>query len=124
MPRRNDCTDSPLLWQAQPAGGQHVVGAGGVVAEADTGAYGADEDGAGVAHPRGDRGGVAGLDLEVLGGVGVDDVEAGVDVVDEHDAATAVPVEGLRATRSVCLVAATRRASAGLDGVGELARCR
>ena len=31
-------------------------------------------------------GGVAGLDLEVLGGVGVDDGEPLLEVVDEHDA--------------------------------------
>ena len=41
----------PLAEARRAAGGQHVVGAGGVVAEGGGGAR-ADEDGAGVAHPR------------------------------------------------------------------------
>ena len=62
-----------------------MVGPGGVVAERHR-RIGADEDGAGVADARGVGGGVAGLHLEVLGGVRVDHLEAGVDVVDQDDA--------------------------------------
>src|SRR5699024_3594378 len=68
------------------AGGQHVVGAGGVVAQAH-GAVGADEDRAGIGDAGGRGGGVGGLDLQVLGAVGVDHREALVEVGDEHDAA-------------------------------------
>src|SRR5690606_38441770 len=39
----------------------------------------------GVPHPGGDRGGVGGLDLQVLGGVGVDHLQPGLQVVDQHD---------------------------------------
>ena len=99
------------------AGGQHVVGAGDVVAEADRRER-PDEDGAGVADPRGDRGRVAGLDLQVLGGVGVDDRQPGVEVVDEDDRRTGVPVSAVR-TRSGCLVAATRSLERLLDRVGQ-----
>ena len=70
------------------AGGQHVVGAGAVVTQADGGER-TDEDRATVGHPRGHRGRVAGLDLQVLGGVGVDDLQPRLDVVDEHDAGLA-----------------------------------
>ena len=71
---------------ARAAGrGQDVVGPGGVVAEGHR-RIRTDEDGTGVADPRGDRCRVTGLDLQVLGGVGVDDVEPGVEVVDEDDA--------------------------------------
>ena len=65
--------------------GQHVVGPGAVVAERD-GGEGADEDGARVRDPGGDVPRVRGLDREVLGGVRVHDVEALLEVVDEHDA--------------------------------------
>ena len=54
------------------AGGQHVVGAGAVVAERHR-AVRADEDRAGGPDPGGHRGGVGGLDLEVLGRVRVHD---------------------------------------------------
>ncbi len=44
----------------------------------------ADEHGSGVDDARGDSIGVGGLDLEVLGGVGVGDVDGLVDVAYEH----------------------------------------
>ena len=103
--RRNARTERPEEWQAQPAGGQHVVGAGAVVAERHRRVR-ADEDRAGVADPGGVGRRVGGLDLEVLGGVGVDHVEALLEVVDEHDARTARPVSAVR-IRSTCRVAAT-----------------
>ncbi len=61
-----------------------MVGPGRVVAERD-GGPGADEDRAGVADPVGHRRGVGGLDLQVLGAVRVDDPQALVDAVDQHD---------------------------------------
>ena len=67
------------------AGGQDVVGPGAVVAQRHR-RPGADEDRPGVAHARRDLAGVAGLDLQVLGGVGVDDPQPRVDVVDQDDA--------------------------------------
>ncbi len=67
-----------------------MVGAGAVVAEAHRGVR-ADEDGTGVADLRGPAGGVVGLDLEVLGGVGVDHVDALLEVVDQHDAGLLAP---------------------------------
>ena len=91
------------------AGGQHVVGARGVVAERDRRVR-ADEDRAGVAHAHRDLAGVARLDLEVLGGVGVDDAEPGVEVVDENDAALRIRASA-SAMRSQCLVAGTCTAS-------------
>ena len=72
MPRRKDCTDRPRGVAGAAAGGQDVVGAGRVVAERDRRPR-ADEDRAGVAHPVGDGRRVRGLDLQVLGGVRVDD---------------------------------------------------
>ncbi len=66
-------------------GGQHVVGAGEVVAQAHRRVR-ADEDRSGVADPSGDAGGVTGLDLEVLGGIRVDDRQTGVEIVDEDHA--------------------------------------
>ena len=66
------------------AGGQHVVGPGDVVAQGYR-RPGADEDGAGVAHPHRHRAGVPSLDFQVLGGVGVHDPQAVSDVVDEHN---------------------------------------
>ncbi len=61
-----------------------MVGAGRVVAQRDRGER-ADEDRARIADPGGDGGGVGGLDLQVLGGVGVDHVQALVDRVDQDD---------------------------------------
>ena len=58
------------------AGGQHVVGAGEVVAEGHRRLYCTDEDRPGVAHPGSDLGGVRGHDLEVLRGPGVDHPQA------------------------------------------------
>ena len=46
---------------------------------------GSHEDRPGVADPQGHRAGIAGLDLEVLGGIGVDHRDAGRDVVDQDD---------------------------------------
>ena len=65
------------------ARGQHVVGAGAVVAERDR-RVAADEDGAGAGDAAGDGGGVPGLDLQVLGGVAVDQPQSGLDVVDDE----------------------------------------
>ena len=45
----------------------------------------ADENGAGVADAIGDCAGVAGLNLEVFGGIGVDHVDALVEIVHQHD---------------------------------------
>ena len=47
--------------------------------------YGADENRAGRTDPARHTARVDGLDLQVLGGVGVDRAHAGVEVVDEHD---------------------------------------
>ena len=63
---------------------EHVVGAGAVVAQRHRGER-AEEDRPGVADPGRPGGGVLGLDLEVLGGVGVDHGEALLEVVDQHD---------------------------------------
>jgi len=63
-----------------PAGGQHVVGAGAVVAQRN-GGVGADEDRAGVADADGDVSRVAGLDRQVLRGVRVDDCQALVEIL-------------------------------------------
>ena len=82
-----------------------MVGAGAVVAERDRRPR-PDEHGAGVAHPGGVGGGVGGLDLGVLGGVGVDHLEALVDVVDQHDAGLLAADSAVR-MRSTCRVAAT-----------------
>ena len=87
------------------AGGQHVVGAGAVVAQGHR-RPGADEDRAGVADPRGHLAGVPRLDLQVLGGVGVDHAQPGVEVVDQHDAGLACR-RAPSVIRSECLVAAT-----------------
>lgn len=67
-----------------PAGRQDVVGAGAVVAERDRRVR-AHEDRARVADPGGDGGGVGGLDLQVLGAVRVDDPQALLHAVDQHD---------------------------------------
>ena len=79
----------------QPAGvagaaarGQHVVGAGEVVAERDRRVR-ADEDRTGVADLRRDGRRLGGVDLQVLGGVRVHDLEAGGHIVDQHDAGLA-----------------------------------
>ena len=64
-------------------GGQHVVGAGEVVAQADRRPR-PDEDRAGVSHPGGGFRGVGGDDLEVLGRPLVDDPQAVVNGIDEH----------------------------------------
>ena len=62
-----------------------MVGPGAVVAQRDR-RPGADEDRAGVADPGGASAAASlGLDLEVLGGVGVDDLEPLLEVVDQHD---------------------------------------
>ena len=90
------------------AGGQHVVRAGGVVAERDRRVR-ADEDRAGVAHAHRDLAGVARLDLQVLGGVGVDDREPG-----SMSSTSTMPHCGpasASAMRSECLVAGTCTAS-------------
>ena len=84
MPRRKVCTDRPLECRGAARGRQHVVGAGAVVAEGHRRPR-ADEDRAGVADLGRDLGRVGGLDLQVLGGVGVDDADARVDVVDQDD---------------------------------------
>ena len=98
-------------------GGQDVVGPGDVVAQADRRVR-ADEDRAGVADPRGDGGGVAGLDLQVLGGVGVDDGEAGVEVVDQDDAGLR---SGERLADPLGVLGGRRpgRSRSARDGVGE-----
>ena len=66
------------------AGRQHVVGAGGVVAEGRRGAR-SDEDRAGVAHPRHERGGVGHVQLEMLGSEGVHQLEGRRRVAAGHD---------------------------------------
>ncbi len=81
---------------------------------------GADEHRPGVAHAGGDGGGVRGLDLQVLGGVGVDDGEPGLDVVDEDD-------RGLGAAQRLLDAAGVLGgrdpvAEDRVDGVGELRR--
>ena len=63
---------------------QNVIRSRAIVSEADRREV-ADEDRAGVVHAIGDLRGVARLDLEVLGRVGVDNGKTGLDVVDEHD---------------------------------------
>ena len=71
------------------AGGQHVVGAGAVVAERDRRVRSRRRSRRRCGPGRRHGGGVRGLDLEVLGGVGVDDREALLEVVDQHDAGLA-----------------------------------
>ncbi len=98
-----------------------------IVAEADR-AVRTDEDGTCVAHAGGDVGCVAGLDLEVLGGIRVDDVEPRVDVVDEDDARLCA-LEGLGDAFGVLRGrdASRERPSGGLGellAVGDEDRCR
>ena len=81
--------------------GKHVVGAGAVIAQAHRRPR-ADENRSGGTDPGGHPGGVCGLDLQVLGGVGVDHPHPGVNVVDQDDAGLAalqrfghpLPVDG------------------------------
>ena len=97
------------------AGGQHVVGAGQVVAERDR-AVGADEDRAGVADLGRDLGRVLGLDLQVLGRPGVGD---GAGRRGCRRRGRSRP--GCRArcsTRSRCLVAGSWRASSSSTRAG------
>ena len=98
------------------AGGQHVVGAGRVVAQRDRG-VGTDEDGARVAHPGRPGGGVRGLDLQVLGGVRVDDGEAVVERVDQHDAG--LPAAQRLGDALTVLGGGHLRLQLGLDRLGQ-----
>lgn len=66
------------------AGGQHVVGAGHVVAQRHRGVRTA-EDGTGVLDALDDRIGILGLNLKVFGGVGVGRVDGLVETVGQHD---------------------------------------
>ncbi len=68
-----------------PAGGEHVVGTRAVVSQRHRRVV-ADEDRSRVADAGGNGLGVGGHDLQVFGGIGVDDVQAVVDVVDEDNA--------------------------------------
>ena len=86
------------------AGGQHVVRPGAVVAERHRRPR-PDEDRPGVADPQRDLAGVRGLDLQVLGGVGVDDREPVGDVADQDRAGLRAGERGADALG--CLVAAT-----------------
>ena len=98
---------------AGTAGGrEHVVGAGAVVAERHRGVR-TDEDRAGVADARCPVDSVDRVDLEVLGGIRVDDLLALVEVVDQRRSPTARP-DSAAVTRSACLVAATWRLELGL----------
>ena len=85
MPAQEGLHGQPAGVPGAAAGGQHVVGAGAVVAQRHRRPR-PDEDRAGVAHPQRDLAGVRGLDLQVLGGVGVDHRDAVVEVVDQHRA--------------------------------------
>ncbi len=96
-----------------------MVGAGRVVAERDRGVP-AEEDRAGVADLRGDRVRVAGLDLQVLGRVGVDDGQALLQVVDQDEAGLPA-AEGLGHPLRV-LGPGDLGLQLGLDRVGELHR--
>ena len=75
-----------------PRGGQHVGRPGGIVPERDRG-EGPHEHRARVAHPGRHGRGVASLDLEMLGRVGVDDRQALLHVANQHH-------RGLRAGQS------------------------
>ena len=75
----------PAAVTGAAAGGQHVVGAGAVVAQAHRG-EGTDEDRPGVTDPQGHTASVAGLDLQVLGGIRVDHGDPGLEIVDQDDA--------------------------------------
>ena len=66
------------------AGGQHVVGAGHVVAQRHRGVRAA-EDGTGVLDALDDRIGILGLNLKVFGGVGVGRVDGLVETVGQYD---------------------------------------
>src|SRR5690606_13836919 len=98
------------------AGGQHVVGARAVVAQGHRRVV-PDEDRSGVAHPGGDGPGVGGHDLQVFGGVGVDDLQAVVEVVDEDDAGLGA-AQGLGDAVAV-LGGGHPRGEFGLDAGGE-----
>ena len=84
----------PAAVHGAATGRQDMVGAGAVVAEADR-RPGTDEDRTRVPHPSGDGSGIGGLDLQVLRGIRIDDGEAGIEVVDEHDSGLA-PGQGPR----------------------------
>ena len=103
-----------------PAGRQHVVRAGQVVAEADRRVL-PEEDRAGVRDQVERRARVGGLQLEVLGAVGVAERGGGRDVVDQHDRRLARR-RGRRSPAPSADVAAASRASSGSDGVRQLGR--
>ena len=83
---RNVSTRSALANRAVRSVGKHVVHAGDVVAER-RGRPRTEEHRARVAHQREQRLGIGGEELEVLGRDGVDRVERGHGVVDQHDPA-------------------------------------
>ena len=62
---------------------QHVGGSGRVVTQGDRGPR-TDEYGTGVVDSRCHRGGISRLDFQVLGGIGIDNLKALVDVA-HHD---------------------------------------
>ena len=101
------------------AGGQHVIRAREVVAEAHRG-VGAEEDRAGVLDEVERRSGLGGVQLEVLGPVRVAERGGGRDVVDQHDRRLAA-VEGLAHAIGVPC-AGRKRIEGGDDGLGELRR--
>ena len=68
------------------AGGEHVVGAGGVVAERD-GAAGAQEDGAGRADPAEGHPGLGDQEQDVLGGVGFGEGQGRIQVGGDQERA-------------------------------------
>ncbi|CAM5744458.1 hypothetical protein SALBM311S_07709 [Streptomyces alboniger] len=105
MPRRKDWTAEARGVAGAAAGGQDVVGPGGVVAERDR-RPGPDEDRARVAHPVGHQGRVRRLDLQVFGAVRVDHPQALVDPVDQHDRGLPAVQRG-EIRSSTCLLAAT-----------------
>ena len=60
-----------------------MVGTGQVVPQGNR-AVGADEDGTGIADATGDRGSIGGVDLQVLSGVGVGDLDGLIEVAHQH----------------------------------------
>ena len=65
-------------------GGQHVVGPGAVITEADRRPR-TDENCSGGTDPGRHCRGVGGLNLQVLSGVGIDHPHTGVNIINEHD---------------------------------------
>ena len=108
-------TDRPPEARARPPVGQHVVRAGRVVA-GRLGRPRADEQRARVAQPVDRRLERLDVDREVLGGVGVDEVDGGVERRRERDQAVVAERGGedVPAGRPLELVH-----DGGLDGVGE-----